>query len=60
MGGWLKRFNILFILICSIFCALITCINFIKRPTNALWFYGCNFENKNTGINKICLDHSKV
>jgi len=36
------------------------CINFIKRPTNALWFYGYNFENKNTGMNKMCPDHSLV
>jgi hypothetical protein len=27
----------------SIICALISRIQYITRPTNALWFYGCNF-----------------
>jgi hypothetical protein len=30
-------------LIYSIFRALVRCIKYIKIPTNALWFYRCNF-----------------
>jgi hypothetical protein len=55
-------------LIYSIFRALIRCIKYIKIPTNAFWFYRCNFiaerspagscdhlqggKNNNTNISK--------
>ena len=39
----LFEWNMAFCPLCSIFRALIRYIKYINRPTNALWFYGCNF-----------------